>query len=356
MKKISFLALAAVLCLCSCDKDEDPIVCETSSTDYSKGAYIVNEGAFQGNNASITFYDKSASAYESVFATVNGTELGDVAQSMAIGGDKGYIVVNNSFKIEVVDLSTFERIATIADASIDYPRYMLEADENSMYLSNGSFSGSVIIIDRDDHTISGSIPVGGGPEKMVKLGDQVIVANSGGWGLDSTISVINVATETLTNTIELSHRPIDIEIDNNLHLWVLCSGTTLFDADWNVIGNSMAQIHEVDVETGDVIHSVDVGVEGDHPTSIAFDEASGMIWVVNGGVHTLDTNDPNAGWTEVTTTTYNSIDYNAGSGEMWVTEVADFISTNEVSMLDANGNVVSTFQAGIAPRQIVFRD
>jgi hypothetical protein len=356
MKKISFLALATVLCLCSCDKDEDPVICDTSSTDYSKGAYVVNEGAFQGNNASITFYDKSASAYESVFSTVNGNDLGDVAQSMAIGSDQGYIVVNYSFKIEVVNLATFERVATIVDPSIDYPRFMVEADENNMYLSNGSFSGSVIIIDKDDHTVSGSIPVGGGPEKMVKLGEQVIVANSGGWGLDSTISVIDIATEMLVNTIELSHRPIDMEIDNNMGLWVLCSGTTLFDADWNVIGNSMAQIHEVDVESGNVIHTVDIGVEGDHPSSIAFDVASGFIWLVNNGLHTLDTNDPNAGWTEVSTAAYNSIDYNPSTGDMWATEVADFTSTNSVSILDANGTVVSTFQAGIAPRQVVFRD
>ncbi len=356
MKKISFLALAAVLCLCSCDKDEDPVICDTSSTDYSKGTYVVNEGAFQGNNASITFYDKSASAYESVFSTVNGTDLGDVAQSMAIGADQGYIVVNNSFKVEVVNLATFERVATIVDPTIDYPRFMVEADDNSMYLSNGSFAGSVIIIDKDDHSISGSIPVGGGPEKLVKVGDQVVVANSGGWGLDSTISVIDVASETVTNTIELSHRPIDMELDNDNRLWVLCSGATLFDADWNVIGNSMAQIHEVDVASGNVIHTVDIGVEGDHPSSIAFDEVTELIWVVNGGLHTLDTNDPNAGWTEISTTTYNSIDYNPSTGDMWATEVPDFTSANSVSILDGNGTVVSTFQAGIAPRQVVFRD
>jgi hypothetical protein len=168
--------------------------------------------------------------------------------------------------------------------------------------------------------------------------------------------VIDVATDVVVNTIELSHRPLDLEVDNNDHVWVLCSGTTLYDADWNVIGNSMAMIHDVDIASGNVLHSVEIGVEGDHPSSIAFDETSEMIWLVNNGLHTLNTNDPNAGWTEVTTAAYNSIDFDPSSGAMWVTDVADFTSNETVSILDNAGNVVSAFEAGIAPRHIVFND
>ena len=61
----------------------------------------MNEGNFQLGNASVDVFDKTTgSISRSVFQSSNDRPLGDIAQSMLIDADTGYIVINNSGKVE----------------------------------------------------------------------------------------------------------------------------------------------------------------------------------------------------------------------------------------------------------------
>ncbi|MDD4645862.1 MAG: hypothetical protein PHY99_07735, partial [Bacteroidales bacterium] len=173
--------MAAVV-MASCQKDEPE---DDNGIGYLHGAYIDNVGAFGNSNGSISYFDTDSSIMiNHVFEAVNGRPLGDVVQSIAIEGSKGYIVVNNSQKVEIVDMKTFASIGTIE--GLEYPRTFLPINDSKGYLTDGNYSGRVYVIDLVLQKITDTIPCGSGPDKMVKYGNTVIVANSGGWGNDST--------------------------------------------------------------------------------------------------------------------------------------------------------------------------
>src|SRR5689334_7227456 len=108
-KFVVLAAVAAVFTFQSCSDDSEPVVKRGEA-----GFFIVNEGAFQNSNTSISFYDRSTNTVANdVFALKNGHALGDQAQSMTVIDGKGYIVVQGSGKIEVIDANDYSSIATI---------------------------------------------------------------------------------------------------------------------------------------------------------------------------------------------------------------------------------------------------
>ena len=78
------------------------------------GLFITNEGNFQYGNATLSYYDPSTDEVQNeVFFRANGYKLGDVAQSMTIYDNKGWVVVNNSHVIFAIDLETFKEVGRI---------------------------------------------------------------------------------------------------------------------------------------------------------------------------------------------------------------------------------------------------
>jgi YVTN family beta-propeller protein len=184
MKNV-FYAFIVVSAFISCKKEKDADI----SPSALNGIFIINEGAFQTGTGSVSFYDRSTgNLTEDLFELQNTIPLGDVALSMKIYNGRGFIVVNNSQKVEVVSMGNFKRLGTINNFSS--PRFFLPINSSKGYVTDW-ISNVVAVVNLNSFQIIKSIPTGSGPEQMVNAGNKVYVTNVGGFGKDSTLTVIN---------------------------------------------------------------------------------------------------------------------------------------------------------------------
>ncbi|GAB3666035.1 hypothetical protein GCM10027594_33210 [Hymenobacter agri] len=226
MKNLTLLGLAAVALLASCDPKKEII---TEPTPATTAVYVLSEGQFGAKDGAVSVFDRTAKTLTvDAFGNANnGARLGDVVQSMGVQGNKGYVVLNGSQKIEVVTLPDFKTAGTIT--GLDQPRYFTSTSATrgyvtewrGVYNSTPAYSPGVLtILDLSTNTVASRVTVGRNPEQLLALGGKIYVPNS----YENTISVIDEATGTLSTTITVADGPSSLVADKDGNIWALCTG------------------------------------------------------------------------------------------------------------------------------------
>ena len=241
--KHSLLTLLTAVTLTACREDEYIAPSEQQSTgaqpDTSHlclGFYLLNEGNMGSNHCTLDYLDLATATYHrNIYAERNPQsvkELGDVGNDLQAYGSKLWIVVNCSNKVEVCQLSDTRRLGQI---NIPNCRY-ITFHEGFAYVS--SFVGPVSLtahaqlgriykVDTLSLQKVDSVTVGYQPEEMAIIGNQLYVANSGGYLLptyDNSVSQIDLATMTEVRKIPVGTNPHRVEADRHGQLWVSTRG------------------------------------------------------------------------------------------------------------------------------------
>jgi len=345
-----YLAGAAVLFFSSCNKDEDT----SSKGAFSNGIFIVNEGPFQTGTGTITYYNPDSNLVkQDIFEMVNGRPLGNIAQSMTIYNGKGYIVVNNAGKIEVVDVATFKSEATISN--LTNPSQLLVVDATKAYVSD--WIGHVAVVDLAKNSVSKTITAGTGPDAMIKSGNYVYVANSGGLGMDSTVTVIDFAADKVVKTIKVGDGPIGIVADGNGRIWVLCKGQGY--NGWPQQGDTPGQLVRINPLTLQVDLTFIFPSTNNHPDKPVLNNQKSLLYFLyNNGVYrfNLALNYPGPELFYANRNFY-SLGYENETGYLYASDVKNYISNGIVLRLNADdGSVVDSIPAGIIPRGFAFAE
>ena len=220
--KFSFALLFTMILFSACKKDPTSTD-NTPPVSSAAGVYIVNEGNFGQNTASLSYYDiKNNNVANDVFTSVNNRPLGDVANAMVIRGNKGYIVVNNSDKIEIIDVRTHQSLGTINVGAGKNPR-RLDFINDSLALVTNFYDSSVSLVNIVHKTILQRISVGLYPDGIAIINNRAYVANSG-LGYGSTLSVIDIPTLTTVQTFHIGDNPVLVQRDSDGELYILCVG------------------------------------------------------------------------------------------------------------------------------------
>ncbi|MFI3332613.1 MAG: DUF5074 domain-containing protein [Rikenellaceae bacterium] len=242
MKHI-FATLVILLAIGSC-RQEETIILSTGTavtTPYTnlgdiKGFYLLNEGNMGSNKATLDYFDYTTGIYhKNIYAERNPNvikELGDVGNDLQIYGDRLYAVVNCSNLVEVMDLATATHIGTF---SIPNCRYIIFSGSYAyvssyvgpVQLDSDARLGYIAKVDLESLEVVSECTVGYQPEEMVIVGDNLYVANSGGYiypNYDTTISVIDLVTFEEVTKVEVATNLYHMEVDPYGAIWVSSRG------------------------------------------------------------------------------------------------------------------------------------
>ncbi|MGD9900588.1 MAG: YncE family protein [Calditrichaceae bacterium] len=331
--------------------EDDPTAPDTSTTvPRPSGAFIINEGNFGHSNGSLSFYSfEENTITNNIFKNINGRDLGDVVFSMTIIDSLGYIVVNNSDKIEVISTKTWKSKGVINLPAGSSPRYLTSGKDGSALVTN-LYANSVSIIDLSNLHLTGSIPVGLNPEGIAISGNKAYVANSG-FGSDNTVSVIDIDSQSVIKSIKVGDYPTVIETDIQGNLQVMCSGD---NGDWSDPNDDTnGSIYVIDPVSDIVIDSLII--QG-HPSRLSVEGGETAFYLDGffGNVMFYPAENRISDPQIFVPGLYYGIRYEPRAQQLFVLDALDFVQNGLLKIYDKNGSRLNEFEVGIGPGSLTF--
>ena len=319
------------------------------------GIYIGNQGNFSDANGSVSFHDPvSATTQQNAIPNLN-----TLIQSITLHEGIGYIMANTSNRIDIFDAETNTRTSQII--GVPSPRYLAVIDSTKAYVSN-LFDNTITLINLLDECPEAAIPVGSNPEDIVVTSGRAYVANNG-FGADSTLTVIDVETDEIIDTIDLEcDGPRMLEVDGQDEVWVICNGNTVYNDDFTeiieqtngqvvVLGGRSGTVRtrfELDAQVGSELGGQDSYY--DAITDRLFVVQENRILVFNTTTNTQLDAIEISGEEQI-----GGVAYDAAGDRLYLARITGFTTAGFVSVHDLSGAEVSRFDAGIAPTTLAMR-
>ena len=319
---------------------------ENTSGPFSSGIFVINEGNFGSDDGSISFIDSEGLVQNSIFSKNNALRpLGDVVQSMFVHDTTAFILVNNSNKIEVVNIDEMTLLHTISGVSL--PRYMI-GDGDYGYISEWvSFSdpGRISVLDLDTYEILDTINVGFGAEALTIREGKLYVSNN----FENTLSIMSLSTREITQTFSVGPSPAAMIIDKNDDLWIVCSGG--YNADFSFANNGAL----VRLDTNDeVIQEISLGMNVSSKLITSVD--SSVLYFYSGTtVYSYTVGDDS--YAKFIENNSAISFYGIGvspDGDMYIGDSKGFQSRGSVYVYDEAGQMKEEFEVGRGPNGFVF--
>ncbi|MET7027789.1 DUF5074 domain-containing protein [Sediminicola luteus] len=352
MKSTSILTAILMLGLlmgsCSNDDSETP---QEPLGAYESGILVSNEGPFGNGTGTVTFISNDLTITESsLYNKVNGEDLGNIVQSIGFDRDQAYIVANNSNKITVVNRYTFEKLGSITEG-LDNPRYFASAN-NTGYVTNwgdpfDETDDYVAIINLQNFTVEGTIPVVLGPEDIVVQDNTIYVAHQGAYGQNNKITVIDANSNAILETLTVGDVPNSLVLDTQGNLWVLSGGNPSYT------NNETAGIlTKINSASNSIVNTWEFQ-STDHPGLLCTDGVD-LYFQLNGAIYKMNSSDttlpsgPKFGGVSFYTMA-------VGDGKLYGTDAKDFASQGTLTVYDLSSNsAIKTLNTGIIPGGIYF--
>ncbi|MBA4321957.1 MAG: cell surface protein [Odoribacter sp.] len=309
------------------------------------GVFIINEGNFMAGNGSLSFYSyTSGELYNDIFYRANGRKLGDVPYSMIISGDRGFIVVNNSGKIEIVNKNSVKVLNTIS--GLISPRKILPVNNEKAYVSS-LYSNSVSIINLTTGAVSGSVNIRRSSEAMVLLSDKAYISS---WYKGKDIIVVNTTTDKVIDSIAVAPEPESMVLDKNNKLWILCSGS--------YAGDIFAELLSVNTLTNEIEKKFVFPSKLIYPSSLQINGTRDTLYFVENGLWRMSIQAsalPGKPFKPANGRLIYKLGVDPRNGRIFYTDALDYQQKGYLLQLNQEGMPVDSCRGDIIPGSFCFK-
>lgn len=350
----SFTAISLLPSACSKAPVREIIIDPTDTTkvaSYENGIFVVNEGNFNWGNASVTFLDNTNNTViQDIFTKSNNRSLGDVAESMTISGNLGYLLINNSNRIEVVTLKDFKSVSTIS--GLHSPRYLQLVDSNKAYATN--LQNYISVIDLKTNTVSGTIQTSSWTENLIKYDKYMMVSSIGKFNEPTAVRkaqilIIDTETDVIVDSIQSGKEPIGIVIDKKQKVWVLCSGGyDNFEAPSLIRINPELRVIEKIFTFPDPQHV---------PSRLCMNPTGDTIYYLNDGVYQMPVTStalPSQPLIRQDGRLFYGLNIHPVTGRIYVSDAKDYVQNGTAYQYSVSGELIKQYETGRIPGSFCF--
>ncbi len=320
----------------------------TISTNQYHGILILNEGLWQQNNSTLTFYNPiSREVKKNVFYMVNNQILGDTANDILKIADTLFIVVSTSNTIYKLDAKTLKILQTLIIPDGGDLRKMVYVSPKKAYIS--ALTGQKVwIINPSEMQVLSSFAISF-PEEMKLVQNKLYITQSNYPPnfKNKNLVVWDILSDTKIKEIVLPvENATHLALDNTQNLWVSCTGDYI---------NPISAVCKINTNTDSIEKNIPVS---DSPTHIRTVQDTVYAMNDNGimryyeGITTPELWIKKEFFTEFGEVFYNFY-FDETLQKWFITTSRQFIYDGRVLILSKTGNLEHSFVSGLNPSMII---
>lgn len=216
------------------------------------GVFVLNEGNMTTENGSLTWISPEGYVLDDACKTVNGSELGNVAQDMAIYDGQIYIISQNGNKnpngttfendgmLVIADAHTLKRTAAFTNddlQGLDWPTHIAVLDDQHLYIRDNA---GIYRFDPTTKMLTFITGSDGAPKsRFVTMGGKAYTFKS---GYSSKLLEISTESDAVTSISFpysipcMINRVLGIQGADDGRMWVMTSTSTTVGSGQTAIG------------------------------------------------------------------------------------------------------------------------
>lgn len=317
---------------------------------FSKGAFILNEGNFGWGVTTVDFLSfEKDTIYADIFAVANNNApLGNVVQSMLPAPDCFLLSVNNSQKVEIVNNSNFKRQKTIN--GLRSPRYMALSSNSDKVFITDLYDTALSVAELKSGQVLSRINLGFSSEKIARFKDKILVCAGSLDYKTGQFLVIDEHSQKIIQRINLESMPLDMTLNGNTgQVWLALAASD----------TKNGSICCLEYNTNYTLAQQST-LPNFKPRKICYDEQEKKLYVLaQNTVYTTNTSHaklelflsfPSA------QIIYN-MSVNTQRKELYLTEALDYVQKGKLLVYDlASKKLKKTYRVGVIPSEILFTD
>ncbi len=306
--------------------------------------YVLSEGGFSAGPAMLSHLDVQSSTFTQDIFNLG---LGVFPDGLVIHEENLYLTEQGSFggagKIYKLELDG----TVISSQEVGTNPYSLAIANDKVYVTNGPAS-NVSILNLADFSFVKDVSVGVYPQEILGVDNKIFVANNSAFGgdEDSTVTVIDAATDEVIETINVKKNPSSLALTNDNHLLVGCPGD-----------ESVGVIYKVNLTTYEKVDTFTVPGFG-FGKDLSIDKNSNNVYFKGSTNDIIELNMANDEVKSVVSDAGIALTYGYGFDYLnqnhYILDAKDFASNGSLTVYASDGSLQNTYETSFAPRRVVF--